>query len=401
MNKFITNKILYFAVTIGLCSTAFCGQGVDVATETDADAQEVVVEVKTRLMDIAIDETKMLEPMSTVSGKGKMYEPAKYPPSFIVLHYAVTTTMGQTVNAYYGAGVSAHFTVDKDGKIYQHVDDGNVAYHAGISYWQGKYSVNWYSIGVEQVNTGWDVDNKKWKEPRSPSKQADGKAWETWSESQVESVAKLIRFLSERDGTKPWNIIGHSDCSCGRKVDPGPFFPWKRLRDTYGVGFWPEEDEAITTELTTKLNSKDYIQLLHALGYPIKGFECSVRNTEELKCVWAPEKIETKMGEMRSMSERLTDPETISAFQYHYMQDKFERDPAYRSGDLDVDTQTMILRCIKSIMKQSDDYYSLEKLKKLRTEGVLSDSAKQVVEGFAQSLGLNLDAQDKGTRTDL
>src|SRR3990167_6933791 len=48
--------------------------------------------------------------------------------------------------------VSAHYLIGKDGKIYQLVDDEDIAWHAGISYWRGKENVNTFSVGIELVN---------------------------------------------------------------------------------------------------------------------------------------------------------------------------------------------------------------------------------------------------------
>ncbi|CAL7962850.1 N-acetylmuramoyl-L-alanine amidase [Gammaproteobacteria bacterium] len=387
-SKKIMKGILYSIAIVGLFNAVSCY------------ASEVAAEV-------VINKSEMLK---SKHGLEKMYAPATYAPSFIVLHYAVTTTIGQTVNAYYGAGVSAHYTVDKDGTIFQHVEDGNIAYHAGLSYWRGKYSLNWYAKGIEQVNTGSDVNNKPWKEPRS-FKEADGREWETWSEVQIKSTAELVKSLVEQHNIKSWNIIGHSDCSCGRKDDPGPLFPWKKMHDEYGVGFWPDEDTTITKELTNELNNKDYMCLLHAFGYPIKGFASSVENGKELEEMLASEeelkgrsvsaKVERNIQNMNGMSNGLTDRETISSFQHHYMQDKFENDSTYRSGRLDDDTQLIILKCIKSIIKNVDkDDYSLRMLEKMY-QSDLSNEAEKLIESFNQDGKLGLKAKGEEPYADL
>jgi N-acetyl-anhydromuramyl-L-alanine amidase AmpD len=364
MNKFTVKIFLCFVAILGLCNTALCDEGVG---------------------SVAINVTRMLEP-TNASGSEKMYEPAKsMPPSIIVLHYTVTTTIDQTVNAFYGAGVSSHFTIDRDGEIYKHIEDGNVAYHAGQSFWHGKQSLNWWpSVGIEQINTGWDVNNSRWKESRSIAKEADGKQWETWTEEQIKSVAELTASLVDEYNIDSWNIIGHSDCACGRKPDPGPVFPWKKLHDEYGVGFWPEEGSTIAEELVNGLDDKDYIHFLHVFGYPVHGFASPVY-IEELKKVVPPARLEGNRMGMQNMSNNLTDRQTIQCFQHHYMQDKFE-DPSYRSGRLDDDTKIMILRCIKSAIKQVVDTedYLFKMLKKLD----FSDVAEEFIRNEKPDLRL-------------
>lgn len=367
----IIKKFLCFIVIIGLYSSALCN-----TAEANQTALKIIA---TQLLKPTNEGYLRSNPTKVSRAPEKMYEPASNTPLFIVLHYTVTPTVEETIEALYAQGFSAHFTVDKDGVIYEHVPRGNIAYHAGLSFWHGKYGLNEYSIGIEQINVGWNVDRKTWKNTVFP-KEADGKKWETWPEVQIKSAAALVQSLLKYD-IKSWNIIGHSDCSCGRKVDPGPLFPWKKLYSEYHIGFWPAEDASITKELANGLSSEDYIFFLHVFGYPIHGFISSIENIEELKA--RPDRFER----MKGMDNNLSNFATIAAFQYHYLQNKFEDDPLYKSGELDDDTQIMILRCIKSILSQCEKTdYSFRKIKELYEADKFTKPAKQLIKEFAEEI---------------
>ena len=47
------------------------------------------------------------------------------------------------------AQVSAHYLIKENGEIFQLVDDDNIAWHAGVSSWQGNEALNQNSIGIE------------------------------------------------------------------------------------------------------------------------------------------------------------------------------------------------------------------------------------------------------------
>src|SRR3546814_20785823 len=52
------------------------------------------------------------------------------------------------------ARVSSHYVVEEDGTVYRLVPEDRRAWHAGVSYWQGRRGLNDVSIGIEIVNPG-------------------------------------------------------------------------------------------------------------------------------------------------------------------------------------------------------------------------------------------------------
>jgi N-acetylmuramoyl-L-alanine amidase len=109
--------------------------------------------------------------------------------------------------------VSAHYMIDKDGKIYQLVPDGKRAWHAGKGELHGKPTdVNGRSIGIEIVN--------------------DGSGKTPFTDAQYKALIQLTGFLKQEYKVPMNNIVGHKDVAVpkGRKNDPAANFDWNRLR---------------------------------------------------------------------------------------------------------------------------------------------------------------------------
>ena len=145
---------------------------------------------------------------------------------FVVVHYT-TASQERSLALLTHGQVSSHYLVgdDKNATIFKLVDESRRAWHAGESEWDGRTWLNSSSIGIEIVNPGFRD---------TPA----GRVWYPYSEAQVQSLIFLIRDISKRNNISPRNIIGHSDIAPQRKLDPGPFFPWKRLADE-GLVLWP------------------------------------------------------------------------------------------------------------------------------------------------------------------
>jgi len=109
--------------------------------------------------------------------------------------------------------VSAHYMLDRDGKIYQLVGDEKRAWHAGKGELHGvPTDVNGRSIGIEIVN--------------------DGSGKTAFTDAQYKSLTQLVGYLKQEHKVPANNIVGHKDVAVpkGRKSDPAANFDWKRLR---------------------------------------------------------------------------------------------------------------------------------------------------------------------------
>ncbi len=101
--------------------------------------------------------------------------------------------------------VSAHFFIERDATLWQHVSVFKRAWHAGLSSWEGRPACNDYSVGVE----------------------LEGSESSAFLPIQYQRLAVLwkdLRILFPAITAE--RIVGHSDIAPGRKWDPGPGFSW-------------------------------------------------------------------------------------------------------------------------------------------------------------------------------
>ena len=140
--------------------------------------------------------------------------------------------------------VSAHYLIDEKGSIFNLVPVLMRAWHAGKSYWRGATDINSRSIGIELVNPGHDF------------------GYRDFSLNQVNSLIYLANKLLLQYTIPPRNVLGHSDISPSRKIDPGERFPWKKLAEQ-GIGLWPNQKKSNNTEMS----NKNFIKILNSYGY--------------------------------------------------------------------------------------------------------------------------------------
>lgn len=153
----------------------------------------------------------------------------------VILHYTGMQTATDAIDRLCdpAAQVSAHFLIEENGAVHQLVDPTARAWHAGVSYWQGREGLNHTSIGIELVNPGHEF------------------GYRPFPNEQIKCLIELLAKLKDRFSIPATRFIGHSDVAPDRKMDPGELFPWELLA-RYGFGAWPKTSTKDKTILAKK-----------------------------------------------------------------------------------------------------------------------------------------------------
>jgi AmpD protein len=101
--------------------------------------------------------------------------------------------------------VSAHCLINRQGEITQYVNFNEMAWHAGVSCFEGREKCNEFSIGIE----------------------LEGSNNQPFTEAQYQTLAKLSRtIMRQYPKITPERIAGHNQIAPERKIDPGQYFDW-------------------------------------------------------------------------------------------------------------------------------------------------------------------------------
>jgi AmpD protein len=127
-----------------------------------------------------------------------------------------TNTLDWDAHPYFqairGIQVSAHFFVRRGGELWQFVSCDERAWHAGPSEWRGRSNCNDDSIGIE----------------------LEGLEGLTFEPEQYDTLLSLVASLGQHYPIR--HVAGHEHIAPGRKLDPGPGFEWRTLKDGLGWG---------------------------------------------------------------------------------------------------------------------------------------------------------------------
>ena len=132
----------------------------------------------------------------------------------IVIHYTGMQSKIESIKKLLNTKhkVSCHYLISKNGDIFNLVSIKNRAWHAGYSFWNGETDINSNSIGIELDYSPYGNNNK-------------------YTAKLINSLLKLLNRIVKKHNISPFNILGHSDVSPYRKIDPGKKFPWHILED--------------------------------------------------------------------------------------------------------------------------------------------------------------------------
>ena len=174
------------------------------------------------------------------------------PVDMLILHYTGMQSGQAAIDRLRdpGARVSSHYVVDVDGTVSRLVPEERRAWHAGVSFWQGRRVLNDCSVGIEIVNPG-----HEW-------------GYRPFPHAQMEAVRALSLGIMGRHGIAARRVLGHSDIAPDRKQDPGELFDWAWLAQS-GIGIWPP---ALAEEPGSELDEQqvhDLSKVLGAIGYEI------------------------------------------------------------------------------------------------------------------------------------
>ncbi|MEZ5930680.1 MAG: N-acetylmuramoyl-L-alanine amidase [Alphaproteobacteria bacterium] len=195
----------------------------------------------------------------------------------LILHYTGMTSADAALARLCDpeAKVRAHYVIDGDGRILRLVSERKRAWHAGVSFWQGRERLNDCSIGIEIVNPG-----HEW-------------GYQPFTEAQYRALEWLCPAIMKRWSIRPERVLAHSDIAPDRKEDPGELFDWPRLAAS-GIGIWPEDGAGTPRSLDQALHQ------LHKIGYSLPDpgdSQASRRRLVAFQRRFRPERVDGELDQ--------------------------------------------------------------------------------------------------------
>jgi N-acetyl-anhydromuramyl-L-alanine amidase AmpD len=223
-------------------------------------------------------------------------------PKYLVMHtvgfgedWVVPNFTKSTANG--GLGVSSHYYITSSGdKTIRFVDPTKVAYHAGVSEWQGDAAkhglkgLNHMSVGIEVGCAGTFLVKGDAYYPYS---------FPAYSEASIAKAIELSSATMKQFGILPQNVVWHSDISpfvvtdkgvAIRKSDPGAAFPGKLLA-SHDIGVWPVEDRISDEPLSYTMENLNAALLKIGFGFDPLDKMQSLYTAQAFIMHYAPQEV--------------------------------------------------------------------------------------------------------------
>ena len=157
--------------------------------------------------------------------------------SDVIAHPDDPYRVDRVVATYEGGPASAHYLIDREGKVYRLVKEERAAFHGG----KGKLpwladrenKLNATSIGIEMMAIGSKADMKIFM---------SGEKYDAYAKRHPENIgftdkqyASLRALMAEIYARHPEvkadrrHVVGHADYAAGRRTDPGELFGWDKI----------------------------------------------------------------------------------------------------------------------------------------------------------------------------
>lgn len=173
--------------------------------------------------------------------------PRKSPVTHVMLHY-ISNALEQPENPYDSVAIrrifttyklSAHYLIDREGRILALVPHERAAFHAG----KGKLphqphhenGLNSRSIGIEIMAVGTREEMALLGVKNYDRIAAENRGF---TDAQYQSLAWLLQHIQQKEPAfvpSPQTIVGHDAYAPQRRGDPGKLFDWHRLFSDLGL----------------------------------------------------------------------------------------------------------------------------------------------------------------------
>ena len=172
----------------------------------------------------------------------KFSRPRDVDPDMIVIHFSSDVLrhpdapydVEKVIAIYEEYGVSAHYLIDRSGRVYRLVTEERTALHAGKGRlpWEPNREnrLNDHSIGIELLAVG-SYDDMKIFMSREKYDALDSKHIGFTAQQYLSLKALIDDIATRRPAIEKdrRHIIGHDEYAPGRRTDPGALFDWSKI----------------------------------------------------------------------------------------------------------------------------------------------------------------------------